>query len=906
MPVLKETKGYIIINGMLASQDRLPFLFQKATWQHIINGESGLVNAPTGCGKTYSVFLGAIIDFINQHPDEYKEIKNCGLQLLWITPLRALATDIGRAMNEVIRELDLKWKVGIRNGDTSTAERAKQKKQMPEILIITPESLHLLMAQKGYTEIFSSLKIIAVDEWHELLGSKRGVQVELALSRIVNIQGSMLNVQCSIWGISATIGNLEEAKEVLLAPLRPHPLTPSPFGKGGFGTIVRAEMKKQIEIESIFPDEIETYPWAGHLGIKLIHKILPIIHKSKTTLIFINTRGMSEIWYQQLLNASPDLAGVLALHHGSVERELRDWVEENLHTGKLKAVVCTASLDLGVDFRPVETVIQVGSPKGVARFLQRAGRSGHQPDAVSRIYFLPTHSLELIEAAALKSAIKEELIESREPMLLCYDVLLQWLCTLAISDGFIADEIFEEIKTTFCYRDITKDEWLQVLHHLVSGGNALQQYDEYKKVVVIDGVFRIVSGRIAMRHRLHIGTIVSEPMMKVQLLHGGFIGVIEEWFISRLSPGDVFSLAGRKLEYVSSKDMTAYVRKSTAKKSIVPSWQGGRMPLSANLGRKLRETLDAGCWRSRESKGGSRKSGVESQKSGYGMLDAGCRTSQESGVGSRESGVESQKSGYWMLDAVSREVSSLSHVSRLTSHELPVELSALQPLFELQQQLSHLPKANELLIEQIETDEGFHLFVYPFEGRLVHEAMAAILAYRISRITPITFSFAMNDYGFELLSDQPIPLDDSNAYELFSPENLFEDIQRSVNSTEMAKRKFRDIATIGGLIFQGMPGERKKARHLQASASLLFNVFAEYEPHNLLLRQSYNEVFAQQMEETRLRDMLNRIQQSKIILTFPERYTPFCFPIKVDSMREDLSSEKLEDRVKRMQAELIK
>ena len=303
--------------------------------------------------------------------------------------------------------------------------------------------------------------------------------------------------------------------------------------------------------------------------------------------------------------------------------------------------------------------------------------------------------------------------------------------------------------------------------------------------------------------------------------------------------------------------MTAYVKRSTAKKSIVPSWQGGRMPLSANLGKKLRETLN--------------QSGVP----------------DKFGVGSREPGVDVK-----LFDAELRTLNS--------------ELSILKPLFELQKQLSHLPKANELLIEQIETDEGHHLFVYPFEGRLVHEAMAAILAYRISRITPITFSFAMNDYGFELLSDQPIPLDDSNAYDLFSPENLFEDIQRSVNSTEMAKRKFRDIATIGGLIFQGMPGERKKARHLQASASLLFNVFNEYEPHNLLLRQSYNEVFAQQMEETRLRDMLNRIQRSKIILTFPERYTPFCFPIKVDSMREDLSSEKLEDRVRKMQLSLEK
>ena len=864
---LYATKGYKVIVEWLSSKDQQPFLFQHETWQHIINGESGLVNAPTGCGKTYSVFLGALIDFINHHPDDYKKMKNNGLQLLWITPLRALATDIGRAMTEVLTALGMNWKVGIRNGDTSTAERAKQKKQMPEILIITPESLHLLIAQKDYAEIFSTLKIIAVDEWHELIGSKRGVQVELAVARIVNCQWSMVNGQIenshspftihhsrlSVWGISATIGNLDEASDVLLSPLKKR------------GVMVKAEMKKQIEVESIFPDEIEKYPWAGHLGIKLIHKILPIIHESRTTLIFINTRGMSEIWYQQILNASPDLAGAIALHHGSVERELRDWVEENLHTGKLKAVVCTASLDLGVDFRPVETVIQVGSPKGVARFLQRAGRSGHQPDAISKIYFLPTHSLELVEAAALKSAIKEELIESREPMLLCYDVLLQWLCTLAISDGFIADEIFKEIKTTFCYSEITEDEWQQILHHLTSGGDALQQYDEYKKVEIIDGVYRVTSRRIAMRHRLHIGTIVSEPMMKVQLLHGGFIGVIEEWFISRLTPGEVFSLAGRKLEYVSSKDMTAYVRKSTAKKSIVPSWQGGRMPLSANLGKKLRETLN---------------------KAGVG--------NQESAVGSRESAVQSQESN--------PDPDKSNSKLRTPDSELII----LKPLFELQQQLSHLPKANELLIEQIETDEGHHLFVYPFEGRLVHEAMAAILAYRISRITPITFSFAMNDYGFELLSDQPIPLDDANAYELFSLENLFEDIQRSVNSTEMAKRKFRDIATIGGLIFQGMPGERKKARHLQASASLLFNVFAEYERHNLLLRQAYNEVFAQQMEETRLRDMLNRIQQSKIIITFPERYTPFCFPIKVDSMREDLSSEKLEDRVRKMQRELSK
>lgn len=816
---MNSSEGYKIIHQWLEAKGFRPFLFQEETWAHISAGQSGLVNAPTGCGKTYSVFLGALIRFIDQHPDNYQHKKNSGLQLLWITPLRALAKDIGRAMEEVLTELRLPWKVGIRNGDTPVAERTKQKKQMPEVLIITPESLHLLLAQKGYPEAFSTLSLIAVDEWHELLGSKRGVQVELAVSRLVHC-GLPRMKPPMVWGISATIGNMDEAAEVLLSPLQQP------------GVTVKAEIYKQIDVQSIYPDEIEKYPWAGHLGIKLAHKLIPVILQSRTTLIFINTRGMSETWYQTLLDICPELAGVIALHHGSIDMELRNWIEDNLHSGKLKAVVCTASLDLGVDFRPVETVIQVGSPKGVARFLQRAGRSGHQPDAVSRIWFLPTHSLELMEAAALKSAIEEKMIESRIPFTQCYDVLLQYLNTLAISEGFKAEELYKEIRSTFCYRDLTPDEWAQILHFATAGGNAMQQYDDFKKIEIEDGMYRMKSRKLAMRHRMHIGTIVSDAMLKVKFITGGYIGVIEEYFISRLAPGDVFTLAGRNLEFVLIKEMTVLVRKSSSKKSMIPSWNGGRMPLSANLGKKLRAALN--------------------------RFRQGTYTETE-------------------------------------------ELKALQPLFELQSALSHVPAENELLIEQIETKDGFHLFVYPFEGRLVHEAMAAILAWRISRIQPITFSFAMNDYGFELLSDQPVPVDDTNVYELFSTENLFADIQRSVNSTEMARRKFRDVAVIGGLIFQGMPGEKKKARHLQSSASLLFNVFSEYDPGNLLLRQSYQEVMDQQMEEARLRDMLQRIQQSRIVLTFPEQLTPFCFPIKVDSMREDLSSEKLEDRVKKMQ-----
>ncbi len=823
----KDDIGFAVIKGWLKKNERIPFSFQEETWTAIAENNSGLVNAPTGYGKTYSVFLGSIIRFINENPEQYHNKKNNGVQLIWITPLRSLAKDIGRAMQEAIADIGLQWRVGIRNGDTSTSERQKQIRNIPEILIITPESLHLMLAQKKYPELFSTLRIVAIDEWHELLGSKRGVQVELAISRLIAVTKKKNVHPCNVWGISATIGNLEEAKNVLLMP------------SGNEGQIISASYKKNIEINSIFPDEIEKYPWAGHLGIKLAEKILPILHQHNTTLVFINTRGMSEQWYQKLLVIDPSLAGVIALHHGSIEHELRIWVEDAIHTGILSAVVCTSSLDLGVDFRPVETVIQVGSPKGVARFLQRAGRSGHQPGAVSRIFFVPTHSLELLEAAALKEAIKLSFIENRQPLILCYDVLIQYLSTLAVSEGFYPDEIFEEVTSTHCFKELSKDDWLHLLDFITNGGIALQQYDDFKKVEIINGLYKIENRRIAMRHRMHIGTIVSDAMLKVKFISGGYIGVIEETFITRLKPGDVFTLAGRNLEFIMLKEMTALVKKSNATKSIVPSWAGGRMPLSANLGFMLRKKLD---------------------------------------------------------DAANENY----------KREDEPELAILEPLMQLQKKLSHVPVADELLIEHIETKDGFHLFIYPFEGRLVHEAMAALLAYRISRITPISFSFAMNDYGFELLSDQPIPVDDANAYELFSEENLFEDINQSVNATEMARRKFRDIAVIGGLIFQGRPGEQIKTRHLQSSASLLFNVFSEYDPGSLLLKQAYNEVMDLQMDEVRLRNMLRRIQKSTIVIKYPERLTPFCFPVKVDSMRENLTSEKLEDRIRKMQQQLDK
>jgi ATP-dependent helicase Lhr and Lhr-like helicase len=793
-------------------QGWIPFPFQIEAWQSVWRGESGLVNAPTGSGKTYSLLIPMLLEPADGANNGNK---HKGPRAIWITPIRALSKEIEISAKRAIEGLELHWQVGVRSGDTSTKERARQKEKPPDFLITTPESLHVLLSQKGYSDYFAECKTIVVDEWHELIGSKRGVLMELALSRLKAVIPSL-----KIWGISATIGNMEQSLQVLLGNYyqsRPY-------------RVIKADIIKQVEIISIFPDEIERMPWAGHLGIQLVDKVIPIIQQSKTTLIFTNTRSFAEIWYQKILDKAPELSGLIAMHHGSISKELRDWVEEQLHEGKLKAVVCTSSLDLGVDFRPVETIIQVGSPKGVARFLQRAGRSGHQPGAVSRIYFLPTNTLELIESAALREAISRNIVEDRIPYLRSFDVLVQYLITLAVSDGFRHEAILEEVRNTASFSSITEEEWFWVLNFITSGGEALTAYNEYRKVIVEAGVYKVENRRIAMRHRLSIGTIVGDTLMYVKLISGKYLGTIEEYFISSLNVGDVFWFAGQSLELVRIKEMEAHVRKSTRKSGKVPSWQGGRMPLSSQMSEMIRYKINQAAMQSETDK----------------------------------------------------------------------EMKFLKPLMDLQRERSHLPASHEFLIEYFHSTEGYHVMMYPFEGRFVHEGMAALVAYRIAQHTPITFSIAMNDYGFELLSDQPIPIYEAIETNVLGVENLLKDIQASINSTEMARRKFRDIAAISGLIFKGLPGKKVKEKHLQSSSQLFFNVFHEYESHNLLLLQAFEEVMDFQLEETRLRAALERIAQQKIVIKEPTKPSPFAFPIMVDRTREKLSSEKLEDRIRKM------
>jgi ATP-dependent Lhr-like helicase len=813
---MKQTVLINIASTWFQQKNWKVFPFQKKTWKAFLDGKHGLLNAPTGSGKTYALWAPIVLQYIKDNPD-YKTKHTKGIKALWITPLRALSVEIQQSAQRFADELETGLTVGIRTGDTSQSERAKQKKNMPDLLITTPESLMLLLASKGYDKTFKTLTAVVVDEWHELLGSKRGVQMELALSRLKTV-----SPQLRIWGISATIGNIDQAQDVLLG-------MNEQFRENS--VLLKANLNKKIIVKSIIPKKMETFPWRGHIGLHVLDQVIPIINESKTTLIFTNTRSQCEIWFQKILEKYPEFAGEIAMHHGSINKETRLWVEQAIRNESLKAVVATSSLDLGVDFAPVETIIQVGGPKGIAKFLQRAGRSNHRPGEASVIHFLPTHAMELIEASALKKAVKEEVMEDRVPYLLSFDVLIQYLVTLAVSDGFVPKEIFPEIKNTFCFQGITDEQWQWCLNFITLGSQSLQAYDEYKRVLVDeDGRFFVDSRQTAMMHRLSIGTIVSDATVQVKYVSGGFIGTIEEFFIGKMKPSDVFVFAGRTLELVRVRNMQAQVRRSNKKTSNVVSFMGGRMALSSQMSEILRNELQ----------------------------------------------------------------SEADHKSNTP------ELKALSNIFDRQELESIVPGNREFLIETFKTRDGYHNVFYPFEGRFVNMAMGGLLAYRISLLLPITFSLAYNDYGFELLSDQPLDIQEVLDNNLFTTDYLFDDLQKSLNSTELARRKFRDIAVICGMVFTGYPSKQIKTKHLQSNSQLLFDVFRDYEPDNLLYQQAFKETFEHEMEEGRLSMALERIATQETVWKQCKKATPFSFPIITDRLREKLSSEKLKDRIKKM------
>jgi ATP-dependent Lhr-like helicase len=823
---MTRSRAVDAVDAWFAGRGWKVFPFQRAVWKAALAGKSGLLHANTGAGKTYAVWFAALLRGAQKAQAAPKR-KAAGLRVLWITPMRALAADTQRSLEvssaelaaanpDIFRDLT----IGARTGDTGSAERARQSKGLPGALVTTPESLSLLLSQAAALENFRHLDTIVIDEWHELLGSKRGVQVQLALARLRHWNPGLV-----VWGVSATMGNLADARSVLLGA----------DSRAGDAVLVEGDLKKKTVIDTLIPDATSRFPWAGHLGLQMLQPVVDEIDQHGSTLVFANTRPQAEIWYQHLIEARPDWAGVVALHHGSLDREVREWVE-----------------NLGVDFLPVERVLQIGSAKGIARILQRAGRSGHAPGRVSRVTLVPTHSLELLEAAAVKRAVAAARIEARRAPNKPFDVLVQHLVTIALGGGFRAEELYAEVTTAWSYRNLTPDEWQWALDFVARGGQSLHNYPEYRRVLPDEeGVYRVPDAAIGRRHRMSIGTIVSDAQMKVQYVTGGRIGTVEESFIGRLRPGDRFLFSGRILELVRVHEMTAFVKRSESSSGAISRWSGAKMPLSTELAHAALEEL------------------------------------------------------------------RLASAGRFEGPEM----QALRPLFAIQERWSALPSSEVLLVEEMKSREGYHLFVYPFAGRSVHTGLASLLALRVGRVAPSTFSVAVNDYGFELLSPEPVDWEALFAPELapgheggvrgadvslLDTDRLLEDVLDSLNATQLSQQRFREVARIAGLVFQGYPGQHKSVRQVQASSSLFFEVFRKHDSANLLLTQAEREVLEQELELTRLRETLEELHARRVAWHPVKRATPFGFPLMVARFREKVSTEKLSERVARMVRELEK
>jgi ATP-dependent helicase Lhr and Lhr-like helicase len=785
------------------------FPFQRQVWQAWEAGKSGLLHAPTGQGKTLAVYLGPL-------RETCREADGC--RILWLTPMRALAADTLRALREAQSWFSPTLQAEARTGDTDAATRSRLRRKLPHTLVTTPESLSLMLTHADFAGNMAGLRAVIVDEWHELLGTKRGVQAELCLARLRAWLPGL-----RIWGLSATLGNRTEAREALLGSAMADSVE------------IAALADKPARIESLIPQEMERFPWAGHLGLRLAPAVAAAVERGGTTLLFTNTRSQAELWFQELQELRPAWSESLALHHGSLDPAERRRVEDGLRQGALRCVVATSSLDLGVDFSPVDQVIQVGSPKGIARLLQRAGRAGHHPGGTPRILCVPTHAFELVEFAAARDAAAAGEIEARPPLEKPLDVLAQHLVTCAIGKPFAAAEMLREVRSSHAYRELSEEEWNWVLGFISDGGKALASYPRYRKARLEHGLYFVDDPALIRQHRVSIGTISADQAVTVKFANGRTLGSVEESFVSRLKPGAALIFAGRHLTLVRLHQKTATVKAATKPKGgPVAVWGGGKMPLSTELaqavGRRLR---------------------------GEG---AACG-----------------------------------------------EMTAVAPILHIQREQSRIPQGSELLVEHARSRDGEHLFFFPLAGRLVHEGLSALVAWRLARQAGEAIQTTQNDYGFSLSARRGLWVGETDLRESLSPENLLEDLLACMNTAELARRQFREIARVSGLILNPPPGRPARgARELQASASLLYEVLDRYDPENLLLRQARREILERQLEIHRLRRVLEELARRPLVWVETPRFTPMAFPLWAERLRATLPPGDAASRLEAMLRDLTR
>jgi ATP-dependent Lhr-like helicase len=805
-------------------------------------GRSVLLIAPTGGGKTLAGFLPTLVELSEAAPPRGlrstgRDVRRSqGLHTLYISPLKALAVDIARNLEIPVKEMALPVRLETRTGDTPASKRQRQRRDPPDILLTTPEQLALLLATADAPYLFGTLKRVVLDELHSLVTSKRGDLLSLGLARLFK-----LAPQLTVVGLSATVAEPDGLCRFLV----PQPLEGEAQASQAFADLVMAQTGAQPKVTML--DTEEHLPWAGHSARHALGEIYDLIKRHKTTLVFVNTRSQAEFMFQELWRVNDDNLAI-ALHHGSLDVAQRRKVEDAMTAGKLRAVMCTSSLDLGIDWGDVDLVINIGAPKGSSRLMQRVGRSNHRLDEPSKAVLVPANRFEVLECRAAIDAVAENAQDTPPLRTGALDVLAQHILGCACGEPFMADDLFAEVRSAAPYAGLARSDFDAAVDFVATGGYALKAYERFAKIRQgKDGRWRITHPRVAQRYRMNVGTIVEADMLKVRLVRsrrsgtmiprgGRILGQVEEYFIETLAVGDTFVFAGEILKYEALVEDEAYVSRSTAADPKVPSYEGGKFPLSTYLAARVR--------------------------------------------------------------------SILAH--RETWRALP---SQVREWLELQEWRSLLPKAGDLLVETFPRAAKYYLVCYPFEGRLAHQTLGMLLTRRLERAGAKPLGFVANEYALAVwgLGDLGLRIarGDLSLAQLFDQDMLGDDLEAWLAESALMKRMFRSCAIIAGLIERRYPGEEKSRRQLTISTDLVYDVLRKHQADHILLRAARADAASGLLDIKRLGEMLSRIR-GRIVHKALDHVSPLAVPVMLEIGRETVYGEAADSLLAEAADELVK
>ena len=784
-----------------------PRAHQLAVLDHAMAGESALLISPTGGGKTLAGFLPSLVELSEAHGRR-------GIHTLYISPLKALAVDIARNLEAPVKEMDLPISIETRTGDTPHSKRRRQRENPPDILITTPEQVSLLIADAGASHMLRHLKSIILDELHSLVTSKRGVLLSLALARVQSFAPSARRI-----GLSATVAD-PQALQSWLAPAGQPPV---PLVLGQAGAAPRIRILKSAE----------HVPWSGHSSRYAIAEVYEEIGRAKMTLIFVNTRSQAEMVFQGLWEANEDHLPI-ALHHGSLDVGQRRKVEAAMAAGKLKAVVCTSTLDLGIDWGDVDLVIHMGAPKGSSRLLQRIGRSNHRLDSPSEALLVPSNRFEVLECEAALQAAKENAQDTEYPAVLKLDVLAQHILGCACAGPFDADQLYAEVSGAWTYRNLTRADFDAAMDYVATGGYALRAYEKYAKLKRrADGLWRLTHPLIAQQYRLNMGTIVEAEMLKVRIASvkrrlgkrvvtgGRSLGELEEWFLSQLSIGDTFLFAGEVLRFEGLDEFGALATRAHGSDPMIPSYQGGKFPLSTYLAERVREILSSPAkWKT-----------------------------------------------------------------------LPLQV---QDWLSAQRRKSVVPQAHQMLVETFPRAEKHYLVCYPFEGRLAQQTLGMLLTRRLERWGAQPLGFSASEYALVIWTVRDLSLMISagklSLQKLFDEDMLGDDLEAWLAESNLMKRTFRNAAIIAGLIERRWPGKEKSGRQVTVNSDLIYDVLRSHQPDHILLRAAWDDAADGLIDIHRLGGLLKRIK-GQIVHRSLDMVSPLAVPVLLEIARESIYGE---------------